>query len=50
MPYRSLEYIDENNNRVYLNIPAQMVYRDSATRQFTFTGLFLTEGPEYNND
>jgi len=50
MPDRSLEYTDEDNNRVYLNIPAQMVYRDTATKQFTFTGLFFSETPEYTNN
>lgn len=51
MPARSLYYYTEdNNNHVYLNIPEQMVYRDTATLQFTFTGLFLTNVPEYNND
>ena len=51
MPDRSLYfYTDESNNNVYLNIPEQMVYRDTATLQFTFTGLFLTNVPEYSND
>ena len=50
MPDRSLSYTDENNNRVFLNIPAQMIFRDSVTRQFTFTGLFITNTPEYSND
>ena len=50
MPDRSLEYMDEDNNRVYLNIPAQMVYRDTATKQFTFTGLFFSETAEYTNN
>ena len=50
MPDRSLNYTDENNNRVYLNIPEQMVYRDAVTRQFTFTGLFITNTPAYNNN
>ncbi len=50
MPDRSLDYIDENNNRVFLNIPEQLVFRDSVTRQFTFTGLFITNTPEYSND
>ena len=50
MPDRSLNYTDENNNRVYLNIPEQMVYRDAVTRQFTFTGLFITNTPAYSND
>lgn len=50
MPDRSLNYIDENNNRVFLNIPAQLVFRDSVTRQFTFTGLFITNTPAYSNN
>jgi hypothetical protein len=51
MPDRSLYfYTDESNNNVYLNIPEQMVYRDTATLQFTFTGLFFTNVPEYSND
>ena len=50
MPARSLNYVDEDNNRVYLNIPPQMVWRDSATRQFSFTGLSITSGPLYEND
>ena len=50
MPNRSLDYVDEKNNHYYLNIPGQMVYRDSTTLQFTFTGLFFSEGPSYEND
>jgi hypothetical protein len=50
MPDRSLNYTDENNNRMYLNIPEQLVFRDSVTKQFTFTGLFFTTVPEYTND
>ena len=52
MPDRSLLFdTDENNNRVFLNIPSQMVYRDTATLQFTFTGLFLTTNYQaYNNN
>ena len=51
MPDRSLYfYTDENNNRVFLNIPEQMVYRDAVTRQFTFTGLFLSDRAVYNNN
>jgi len=51
MPDRSLYYYtDENNNRVYLNIPGQMVYRDNTTLQFTFTGLSFTVGPIYSNN
>ena len=49
MPDRSLNYTDENNNRIFLNIPGQMVYRDTATLQFTFTGLFFSETAAYSN-
>ena len=50
MPNRSLDYTDDKNNHYYLNIPAQMVYRDTATLQFTFTGLFFSNSPAYEND
>ncbi len=50
MPDRSLDYVDDKNNHYYLNIPAQMVYRDTATLQFTFTGLFFSNSPAYEND
>ncbi len=50
MPARSLNYVDEDNNRVFLNIPAQLVYRDNTTLQFSFTGLSITSGPLYEND
>ena len=50
MPDRSLDYVDENNNRIFLNIPAQQVYRDSVTQQFTFTGLFFSNTAAYTND
>ena len=51
MPSRSLfvEY-DEKNNEVWLNIPAQLVFRDSTTRQFTFTGLYYSNSQIYEND
>ena len=49
MPDRSLNYTDENNNNLFLNIPAQLVYRNTSTLQFTFTGLSLTSRPVYNN-
>jgi len=42
-----LNYTDENNNRIFLNIPAQLVCRDTATKQFTFTGLSFTDRPLY---
>ncbi|MBO7647422.1 MAG: hypothetical protein J6S56_04925 [Bacteroidales bacterium] len=50
MPARSLNYTDGDNNRVYLNIPPQLVWRDTATLQFTFTGLSITESPLYTNE
>ncbi|MBR6132141.1 MAG: hypothetical protein IKQ20_09830 [Bacteroidales bacterium] len=50
MPDRSLDYMDDKGNPIYLNIPAQMVYRDSTTLQFTFTGLFFSTSPAYEND
>ena len=50
MPDRSLDYVDEKGSHIFLNIPEQMVYRDTATLQFTFTGLFFSEGPSYEND
>ena len=50
MPDRSLNYTDEKGNRIFLNIPAQLVFRDSTTRQFTFTGLFYSERAAYNNN
>ena len=50
MPDRSLSYTDENNNRIFLNIPEQLLFRDSTTQQFTFTGLFFSDGPAYSNE
>ena len=50
MPDRSLDYMDDKNNHYYLNIPGQMVYRDSTTLHFTFTGLFFSEAAAYEND
>jgi hypothetical protein len=49
MPGRSLEYINENNEKIYLNIPFQTMYRDPSTLQFTFTGLSFSSSPVYNN-
>jgi hypothetical protein len=50
MPDRSLNYTDENNNRIYLNIPEQLVFRDTVTQQFTFTGLFFSDAAAYSNN
>ena len=30
--------------------PEQMVYRDTASQQFTFTGLFFSETAAYSNN
>ena len=51
MPSRSLfvEY-DEKNNEVWLNIPAQLVFRDSVSHQFTFTGLYYSNSQIYANN
>ena len=51
MPSRSLfvEY-DEKNNEVWLNIPAQLVFRDSTTQQFTFTNLYYSNSAVFDND
>ena len=48
MPPRSLS-TGEGGDNAYLNIPAQLVERDTATLQFTFTGLFYTGKPAYDN-
>ena len=50
MPDRSLDYEDEKGNHLYLNIPGQMVYRDTATQQFTFTGLFYSSTAAFSNN
>ncbi len=50
MPDRSLEYVDEKGSHIFLNIPEQMVYRDTATLQFTFTGLFFSDRAAYSNN
>ena len=47
MPDRSLSYMDGDDNQMYLNIPAQLVFRDEDTQQFTFTGLSFSEAPLY---
>ena len=47
MPARSLHYLDSLNNPIYLNIPGQLLFRDSTTQQFTFTGLSFSNRPIY---
>lgn len=50
MPERSLDYTDDKGNNLYLNIPGQLVYRDTTTQQFTFTGLSFSNTPMYINN
>lgn len=50
IPNRSLGFKDDKGNQVFLNIPEQMAYRDTASLQFTFTGLFFSETAAYSND
>jgi hypothetical protein len=50
MPSRSFSLEIDEGEYTYLNIPAQLVFRDTATQQFTFSGLFFTTVPEYTND
>ena len=47
MPARSLSFEIDEGVYSYLNIPSQLVYRDTTTLQFTFTGLSLTNKPLY---
>jgi hypothetical protein len=49
MPDRSLKVIQDTSEE-YLNIPEQLVFRDSVSRQFTFTGLFFSDRPVYLNN
>jgi hypothetical protein len=50
MPSRSFSLETDPGVYSYLNIPAQLVYRDSTTLQFTFTGLSFTNKPLYSNN
>ncbi len=47
MPARSFALEVDEGVYSYLNIPAQLVFRDTATMQFTFTGLSFTNRPLY---
>ena len=47
MPDRSLDYEDEKGNHIFLNIPSQLLFRDTTTQQFTFTGLSFSDTPLY---
>ena len=51
MPSRSLTVLDASSEgERFLNIPEQLLFRDSTTQQFTFTGLFFSDGPVYDNN
>lgn len=50
MPARSLSLEIDEGGCSYLNIPSQLVYRDTTTQQFTFTGLFFSDRAAYSND
>lgn len=51
MPSRSFYYVDGKGSGVqYLNIPSQLLFRDTATHNFTFTGLFFSTTPMYSNN
>ena len=49
MPNRSRDYMDQSGLHTYLNIPTQLVYRDTTTLEFTFTGLYYSSKPAYSN-
>ena len=50
MPVRSLYTgMDDSGLPRWLNIPAQFVLRDSATRLFTFNGVFFSQQQVYKN-
>lgn len=50
MPYQSFSLEIEEGVYSYLNVPAQLVYRDTATKQFAFTGLSFTGRSLYGNN
>lgn len=50
MPDRSLLTEDEKGQPIYLNIPAQLVFRDSVSRQFTFNNLYYSNTQVYDNE
>jgi hypothetical protein len=51
MPARSLTVMGtEENAPMYLNIPSQILFRDTTTQQFTFKGLFFSNKPAFSNE
>jgi len=50
MPDRSIYVgLDENNNEQWINIPAQLSYKDAISQQFTFKDVFITDKQFYSN-
>lgn len=50
MPNRSIYAgLDENNMEIWINIPAQLSYKDTTSQQFTFKDVFITEKQFYPN-
>lgn len=51
MPARSLTILDNPDATFrFLNIPAQLLERDSLTQQFIFNGLFFSDTAAYSNN
>ncbi|MEG1556196.1 MAG: hypothetical protein RR356_05675 [Bacteroidales bacterium] len=51
MPDRSFFIdINENKEELWLNIPAQLVERNTVTKQFTFNNLFYSNSQVYKNN
>lgn len=50
MPDRSIYAgLDENNVEIWINIPAQLSYKDVTSQQFTFKDVFITDKQFYSN-
>ena len=51
MPDRSMYAgIDEKNLEIWINIPAQVSYKDKETKQFTYREVFITDQQFYPNN
>lgn len=50
MPDRSIYTgLDEKNVEIWINIPAQLSYKDATSQQFSFKDVFITEKQFYPN-
>ena len=50
MPDRSIYVgLDEKNNEQWINIPAQLSYKDAISQQFTYKDVIITEKQFYPN-